>query len=78
MVTPLTDILAPSARRRVYAVYAVFGLLIGAVQVSFGAVNAVTPDWMKIALALYAFFGTAIGATAASNVSTPAPASTPR
>lgn len=68
MVTPLTDILTPSARKKIYAVYALCGLLIGAVQVSFGAVNALTPDWLKIALALYAFVGTAIGATAASNV----------
>jgi hypothetical protein len=78
MVTPLTDILSPSTRKKVYAVYALCGLLIGAIQVSFGAVNTTTPDWLKVALALYAFVGTAIGATAASNVATPAPAPTPR
>ncbi len=74
MVTPLTDILSPSARKKVYALYALCGLLIGAIQVSFGAVNTTTPDWLKVALALYAFIGTAIGATAASNVASPAAA----
>jgi hypothetical protein len=67
----LKDIVSPSSRRWVYAVYSLIGLALGCIQAGFGAVNAGTPDWLKICLAVYAFFGTAIGATAASNVTTP-------
>ncbi len=64
----LTDIATPTTRRRTYAAYSTLGLLIGAVQAGFGALDAAAPDWLKVTLAVYAFLGTAIGATAASNV----------
>jgi hypothetical protein len=75
----LKDIVSPMSRKWLYAGYSIVGLALGCIQAGFGAVNAVTPNWLKIFLAVYAFFGTAIGATAASNVTTspPAPSPTP-
>ena len=73
MANPLTDVLTPEIRKAVYFVYASAGLIVGGIQVAYGSVNEITPDWLKITLAVYAFIGTAIGATAASNVSPPPP-----
>lgn len=67
----LVDVLSAEHRKVVYAVYALVGLVVGAFQVGYGAVDAAVPAWLKVTLAVYAFVGTAIGATAASNVKTP-------
>lgn len=63
---PLTDILPASVRRYVYALWALIGLVLGAVQ-AFGS----DPSWLPGALAVYAFVSTAIGVTAASNTPKP-------
>lgn len=64
----LRDILPDSARKTVYAAYALIGALIGAIQVGYVAVpGADQPVWLTVALAVYAYIGIAIGATAASN-----------
>jgi hypothetical protein len=68
MNNPLTDVLTPKARKLVYGIYAVLGLLIGAIQVGYGAASVSTPTWLKVALAVFAFVGTGIGAAAGSNV----------
>jgi|tagenome__1003787_1003787.scaffolds.fasta_scaffold18399349_1 hypothetical protein len=73
----LTDILSPVKRKHIYGIYSAVGLIFGAIQAGFATLNSGTPDWLKVALAVYAFAGTAIGATAASNVSTSPPTSTP-
>jgi hypothetical protein len=65
---PLVNIFGASARRIIYAVYALVGIVLGAIQAGIGAVgNAATPDWLKVTLAVFAYIGIAIGATAASN-----------
>lgn len=68
-MNPLT--LIPDATRKIiYVTYATIGILIGAVQVGYTAVNAPQPDPLTIALAVYAYVGIALGLTAASNVQT--------
>lgn len=66
-MNPLTMI--PDAiRKGIYVGYFVVGVLIGAVQVAYTAVNAIQPDWLTISLQVYAYVGIALGLTAASNV----------
>lgn len=71
----LTDILSPAARKIAYAVFAVLGVALGAVQVGFAAAESGQPVWLTVGLAVYAFVGGAIGFTARAN--TPAEASRP-
>lgn len=71
----LTDILPPRARQAVYAVYALIGVILGAIQVAYLNV-AGQPTWLTVALAVFGFIGTALGATAASNI-TAKPGKTP-
>ena len=69
----LRDIVSAEKRKWIYGVYSLVGLLLGCVQAGLGAVDAGTPDFLKVSLAVYAFLGTAIGATAASNTVPPTP-----
>ncbi|TAJ21842.1 MAG: hypothetical protein EPO65_00650 [Dehalococcoidia bacterium] len=68
-MNPLTSI-PPKVRKGLYLVYAVVGLVLGALQVagldSLGSVD------LSTALAVYAYVGVALGFTAGSNVDTPA------
>lgn len=66
----LTNVLPAHARKLVYTVYSVIGLVLGAFQAGFGALDNGSPGWMKVSLSVYAFLGTAVGATAASNTNT--------
>lgn len=66
-MSTLTGIIPAAYRKRVYAVYAIVGVILGAVQVGFGAAEASTPVWLTVALAVYAFVGGAVGATAQQN-----------
>lgn len=66
-MSALTDIIPAGYRKRVYAVYAVIGVILGAVQVGFGAAEAGQPDWLTVSLAVYAFLGGAVGVTAVQN-----------
>lgn len=63
----LKDIITPKARKPIYAVYAIVGLVLGATQVGFSAAESGQPVWLTVALAVFAFVGTALGFTAASN-----------
>jgi len=63
----LTDIIPASVRRRVYAVFAVLGVVIGATQVGYAAADAGQPVALTVVLAVYAFVGGALGFTAAQN-----------
>lgn len=65
----LTDILPAATRKRVYAVYALVGVVLGAVQVAYLNL-AGQPQWLTVALAVYGFLGTALGVTAAANTDT--------
>ena len=63
----LRDILPAHYRKVAYALYAVVGVLLGAIQVGYGAAEAGQPVALTVALAVYAFLGGALGVTAAQN-----------
>ncbi|NUS54748.1 MAG: hypothetical protein HOV66_07780 [Streptomycetaceae bacterium] len=58
----------PAARRIVYALFWVAGLVVGSVQVWAVAVETTTPAWVKGAQAVLAFLAIPIGYTAAQNI----------
>lgn len=66
-MNPLT-LIPDHVRQIIYVAYSTVGVLIGAVQVGYVAVNAAQPAALTIALAVYAYVGIALGLTAASNV----------
>lgn len=63
----LHDIIPAAHRKIAYAVFALIGVVLGAVQVGYGAAEAGQPTWLTVALAVYAFVGGAVGLTARSN-----------
>ena len=63
----LTDIFPPETRSKIYWVFALIGLIIGAIQVGFASVDVGQPTWLTVALAVYAFLGGGIGFTAQAN-----------
>jgi len=84
---PLTGILSPASRQKLYFSYALVGLICGGAQVAYSSLQMAQPPMLTAALAVYAFVGIALGFTAASNtrpqdagrpagepVSTPVPA----
>jgi hypothetical protein len=62
----LKDILPARYRKAAYGVYALVGVVLGAIQVAYLNING-QPQWLTVALAVYGFVGLSIGATAASN-----------
>ena len=54
-------------RQAAYAVYALLGVVIGAVQVGFASAELGQPVWLTVSLAVYAFLGTAFGIVAVGN-----------
>lgn len=74
MSTPLTDILPALWRKRLYALYALVGLGIGAAQVAYASVPGEQPTALTVTLAVYAYLGIGLGFTAASNVERREPA----
>ena len=66
-MTPLEQY--PSARKVVYLIFWVVGLIIGAIAVYVAvASNEPTPAWLKGAQAVLAFLAVPVGYTAAANV----------
>lgn len=61
----LTDVLSPAHRKVAYAVFAVLGVALGAVQVGFLSAEAGQPTWLTVALAVYGFLAGAFGFTTA-------------
>lgn len=59
----LVDIIPAELRKPIYAVYAVIGVVLGALQVALEP----DPAWLITALAVYTFLGGAIGALASAN-----------
>lgn len=57
----------PQIRKPLYALYALLGIVVGAIQVAYVAADAGQPTWLTVSLAVYGFVGTAFGLTAASN-----------
>ena len=66
----LTEIIPASWRKPLYALYALVGVVLGAIQLAAQP----NPAWLATALVVYGFVGGAVGATAASNTPHPAPA----
>ncbi len=58
----LTDLIPATARKWVYAIWALIGVVLGSLQVAGQNVDT--------ALAVYAYVSTAVGLTAASNTTT--------
>lgn len=70
----LKDILTPKIRKIAYSVYAICGLVVGAIQVGFVAAAVAQPVALTVAIAVLAYLGIGLGFTAAANV----PAETPQ
>lgn len=67
-MNPLEDIFGARVRARMYAAYALVGLVIGAVQTAYSALpDTDVPEFLTVSLAVYAYLGIALGFTAASN-----------
>ena len=67
-----TELIPQSLRKQVYVYYALTGIVLGAIQVGFGAAQAGQPLALTVALAVYAFLGGAFGFVARVNINQPA------
>lgn len=54
-------------RAKLYAAYAVAGVILGAIQTGLAAAESGQPVWLTVALAVYAFLGGSIGYVAQAN-----------
>jgi len=64
----LSQIISDRARKIVYAVYALAGVVLGSVYVAYQSTPAEQPEWLTVAVAVFAYLGTAFGALAGGNV----------
>lgn len=63
-----TVITNPNVRKVIYGIYIVAGVIFGAVQVAFAAIEgAGQPDWLTVTLAVYAFLSVPVGSLALVN-----------
>ena len=60
----MNPLIPPAYRLRAYQVFALVGVVLGAVQVGFAAADTGQPVALTVALAVYAFVGGALGLTA--------------
>lgn len=67
----ITHYIPAAWRKPIYAVFAVAGVVLGAIQVGIAATDAGNPEWLNIALAVFPFVATAVGFTAAANTTKP-------
>lgn len=58
----------PTLRKRIYQLFLLLGLALGAIRVGYEATDESVPDLLKALLASYAFLGAGVGGLAASNV----------
>lgn len=65
--TIIKEHLPATWRRWIYAIYAIAGVGIGAVEVGFAAAEFAQPVWLTVTLAVYAFVGGAVDLTATSH-----------
>lgn len=70
-MNPLTGLFSPATRKALYVVFALAGIVVGAVMAWCGATDTAQPDWVDGATAVLTYVGAALGLTAASNVPTP-------
>ena len=59
----LVDIIPAEWRKPIYAIYAVLGVVLGAIQIALDP----DPSWLMTTMAVYAFVGGAIGFVASAN-----------
>ena len=59
----LVDIIPAEWRKPIYAIYAVLGVILGAIQIALDP----DPSWLMTTMAVYAFVGGAIGFVASAN-----------
>ena len=58
----------PTIRKGIYGSYVGAGVILGATQVGFSAIEgAGQPTWLTVALAVYAFLSVPLGSLALSN-----------
>lgn len=63
-----TVVTNPLVRKVIYGVYIVAGVILGAIQVGFAAMEgAGQPDWLTVTLAVYAFLSVPVGSLALVN-----------
>lgn len=63
-----TVITNPNVRKVIYGIYIVVGVILGAIQVAFAAIEgAGQPDWLTVTLAVYAFLSVPVGSLALVN-----------
>lgn len=57
------------ARKLIYAIYFIAGLILGAIQAAFGAMTGtpIAPEWLTVALAVYGYLGIPVGVLAVAN-----------
>ena len=58
-------------RKNLYVVFAVLGVVFGAVQTAFVSASAEAPTWLDVAFQVYLYVGGAFGLLAAKNTVTP-------
>ena len=59
----LRDIIPAEWRKPIYAIYAVIGVVLGAIQLAM----VPNPEWLATSMTVYLFLGGAIGAVASGN-----------
>lgn len=65
-----TVVTNPTVRKIIYGLYVVIGVIFGATQVGFAAIEgAGQPEWLTVALAVYAFLSVPVGSLALVNTS---------
>lgn len=60
----ITQYIPARARRPIYGAFAVIGVVIGALQVGYAAVDVANPQWLLVTLAVFPFVAGAVGFTA--------------
>lgn len=70
----LENVLPAPVRQAVYVVYAVAGIVLGALSVAFGVLSGAGPEWLEVANAVYLYVGGAVGLVAAANITPRQPA----
>lgn len=67
----LKDIIPAQSRKKVYAVVALIGFALGAIQVGYAAAEIGQPVWLVVSFAVYGFVAAGTGAAAAGNTDRP-------
>lgn len=66
----LKDFIPAKARRKVYGVFALVGLILSSFQVGFSSAEAGQPVWLNVSFAVFGLWSVAVGFTALGNTPT--------